>query len=94
MARAKKRSEPRPEVVSNGSWLGSLSGLIRLRQWLPGLDSLTGLFPSRALPEWMPLASRAEVAELHDRLVRLERRLAEHERAHAPTRPGQQSLSA
>jgi hypothetical protein len=91
MARAKKRSEVRSEGLL-ASWipalpaLPSLEGLARL---LP-----TTLVPSFALSDWLPLATRADMAELSDRLVRLERRLAEHERAHAPARTSRQSLSA
>jgi len=100
MARAKKRSEVRSEGLLGRSlpWTGSLVG------WLPGIDVLsrliptqllpTQLLPALGLPDWIALATRSDLAELSDRLVRLERRLAEHERAHAPARPGRQSLSA
>jgi hypothetical protein len=91
MARAKKRSDASSEGLLSVPWLGSFSGL---GGWLPGLDVVTRLLPSLALPGWVPVATRSQVAELHDRLIRLERRLAEHERTHAPARGGRQSLSA
>jgi len=95
MARPKKRSEVRSEADA---------GLIG---WIPGVDTMTRLLPTRLLSslplpslsaltlDWLPFVTRSDLAELSDRLIRLERRLAEHERAqHAAARTGRQSLSA
>jgi hypothetical protein len=95
MARAKKRSEVRPEGGLLAGWVPSLQSLDALARLLPTLPTLpASLLPSFTLSEWLPLATRADLAELSDRLVRLERRLAEHERAHVPARTTRQSLSA
>jgi len=91
MARPKKRNEVRSEAGFG------------LTDWLPSVDSLTRLLPSLPVPtlpaltlsDWLPFVTRADLAELSDRLIRLERRLAEHERAqNAAARTGRQSLSA
>lgn len=98
MARAKKRSETQSRARDDES--AGLAG------WLPGIGTLTWLLSALPLPSLpsMPklpelplLVTRADMAALSDRLVRLERRLAEHERAHAPgrgERSDRQSLSA
>jgi hypothetical protein len=94
MARPKKRSEVRSERLLAG-WAPSLPSLDVLSRWLPSsLVPALPTFPMIALPDWIPLVTRADLAELSDRLVRLERRLAEHERVHAPARTSRQSLSA
>lgn len=96
MARPKKRNEVRSEAAQG--LLGS-----GLTGWLPGVDTFTRLLPSLPLPslssltitDWLPFVTRSDLAELSDRLIRLERRLAEHERAqNAAARTGRQSLSA
>lgn len=93
MARAKKRNEvPTEGGFGLLDWLPGAGAIARLLPPLPSLP-LPSL-PSIAVPDW-PFVTRSDLAQLSDRLIRLERRLAEHERAqHAPARASRQSLSA